>query len=124
MPTYKKEYFSDEVKELVKPSVYDIRSRYDTKLRLRMQDDKLIIRNLKKEDLVAKPRIGDIVHTVTPTERFRPEFIALKYYNDARLYWIILAANNLRDRSELIDGKVINIPSKASLYGNKGLLVR
>lgn len=124
MPTFRKEYFSEDVKDLVKPSVYNIRSRYDTKLRLRMKDDKLVVRNLKKNDLVASPKNNDIIHTVTPIERHKPELIALKYYNDARLYWIILAANSLRDRYEIVDGKIIVIPSKSSVYGNNGLLIR
>lgn len=124
MPAYKIEYFSEDVKEVVKPNVYSIKSRYDTKMRLRMQNDKLLIRSLKKPDLVAKQTANDIVHTVTPIEQYRPEYIALNYYGDARLYWIILAANNLRDRSELKDGMLISIPSKRAVYGNKGLLVR
>ena len=124
MPNYKKEYFSKEVKEIVKPSVYNIRSRYDTKIRLRMADDKLLVRNLKKTDLIAEPSSNDIIHTITPIEHLKPENTALKYYNDARLYWVILAANNMRDRTEFVDGKIIVIPAKSSLYGNNGLLVR
>ena len=124
MPSYVKDYFSKEVKEIVKPDVYNIRSRYDTKIRLRMVDDKLIVRNLKKEDLVAKPSSGDTIHTITPIEHLKPETTALNYYNDARLYWVILAANNMRDRNEFTDGKIIVIPAKSSLYGNNGLLVR
>lgn len=124
MPTFKKEYFSKDVKEIVKPDVYQINSRYDTKMRLRMQNDKLVIRNLKKKDLVAQQTSADIIHTVLPIEAHRPEAIALKYYGDARLYWIILAANNLRDRTELKDGMLINIPSKRAIYGSDGLLLR
>lgn len=124
MPEFKKEFFSEEVKEIVKPNVYEIKSRYDTKMRLRMQDDKLIVRNLKKQDLVAKVTAADIVHTVLPIEKAKPELIALKYYGDARLYWIILAANNIKDKHDLIDGMLITIPSRQAVYGNNGLLVR
>lgn len=124
MAIYRKEYFSNEVKEIVKPDVDEIRSRYDTKMRLRMSDDKLIIRRLKKDDLVAEVTTQDIIHTVTPIEVGRPENLALTYYGDARLYWVILAANNLRDRTELTDGLIITIPAIKSLYSSNGLLLR
>lgn len=124
MPDFRKEYFSKEIKDLVIPNVDNVRSRYDTKLRLRLTNDKLVIRNLKSNDLVATQKEDDIIHTVTPVEAKRPEMIALKYYGDARLYWIILAANGLRDRVELKDGMLIIIPSRSSIYGTKGLLLR
>lgn len=124
MPDFRKEYFSKEIKDLVIPNVDNVRSRYDTKLRLRLTNDKLVIRNLKSNDLVAAQREDDIIHTVTPVEAKRPEMVALKYYGDARLYWIILAANGLRDRVELKDGMLIIIPSRSSIYGTKGLLLR
>ena len=124
MPDFRKEYFSKEIKDLVIPNVDNVRSRYDTKLRLRLTNDKLVIRNLKSNDLVATQKEDDIIHTVTPVEAKRPEMVALKYYGDARLYWIILAANGLRDRVELKDGMLIIIPSRSSIYGTKGLLLR
>lgn len=123
MATYRKEFFSNDVKEIIQPDVDNIKSRYDTKIRLRMNDNKLVVRTLKSKDLVATQSSNDIVHTVTPTEAHRPENISLKYYGDARLYWVILAANNMRDRSELKNGMVITIPALKSLYGNGGILI-
>lgn len=124
MPIVKKEFFSNDVVDIVKPDVYKIRSRYDTKMRLRLDNDKLVVRNLKKPDLVANKNKNDIIHTVSPTEKHKPELIAKNYYGDARLYWVILAANSLRDRIELKDGMLITIPAKSSVYGTNGLLTR
>ena len=124
MPLYKKEYFSSDVKDIVKPDIDNIKSRYDVKIRLRMSDDKLTVRTLKKDDLKAAKTSADIMHTVLPTEINKPELLALKYYGDARLYWIILAANNLRNREDLTDGLLITIPSKKAVYSSNGLLSR
>lgn len=123
MATYRKEFFSNDVKEIIQPDVDNIKSRYDTKIRLRMNDNKLVVRTLKNKDLVATQTANDIVHMVTPAEAHRPENISLKYYGDARLYWVILAANNMRDRSELKNGIIITIPALKSLYGNGGILI-
>ena len=53
MQTYKKEYFSDEVKEVVETTKKEFKTRYDSKVRLRLEDNKIVIRNLKSPDLKA-----------------------------------------------------------------------
>ena len=123
MGAYKIEYFSKDVKALVQPSVSSIRGRYDTKVRLRREDDdRLQVRPLNKSDIVAKPTEQDIIHTVLPYEANRPDLTALNYYGDARLYWVILAANSLNNRNDYVDGLVIRIPSITSLYSDGGVL--
>lgn len=124
MITYKKEYFSNEVKEVVESNKKEYRTRYDSKVRLRLDDDKLVIRNLKSTDLKAKQSDRDIVHTVTLDERERPDLVALKFYGDARLYWVILGANGLREKSQLKEGLLIRVPAMTALYGTNGLIVR
>lgn len=124
MQVYKKEYFSDEVKEVVESTKREFKTRYDSKVRLRLEDNKLVVRNLKNPDLTATQSERDIIHTVTLDENERPDLIALKFYGDARLYWVILGANGFREKSQVKKGLVIRIPSMNSLYGSNGLIVR
>lgn len=124
MQSYKKEFFSNEVKEVVESTKKEFKTRYDSKVRLRLNDNKLVIRNLKSPDLKANQSERDIIHTVTLDERERPDLVALNFYGDARLYWVILGANGLREKSQLKEGLVIRIPSMNALYGSDGLIVR
>ena len=124
MQSYKKEFFSNEVKEVVESTKKEFKTRYDSKVRLRWNDNKLVIRNLKSPDLKANQSERDIIHTVTLDERERPDLVALNFYGDARLYWVILGANGLREKSQLKEGLVIRIPSMNALYGSDGLIVR
>ena len=124
MQSYKKEFFSNEVKEVVESTKKEFNTRYDSKVRLRLNDNKLVIRNLKSPDLKANQSERDIIHTVTLDERERPDLVALNFYGDARLYWVILGANGLREKSQLKEGLVIRIPSMNALYGSDGLIVR
>lgn len=124
MQSYKKEFFSNEVKEVVESTKREFKTRYDSKVRLRLNDNKLVIRNLKSPDLKANQSERDIIHTVTLDERERPDLVALNFYGDARLYWVILGANGLREKSQLKEGLVIRIPSMNALYGSDGLIVR
>ena len=52
MQVYKKEYFSDEVKEVVESTKREFKTRYDSKVRLRLEDNKLVVRNLKKTNFL------------------------------------------------------------------------
>ena len=124
MQSYKKEFFSNEVKEVVESTKKEFKTRYDSKVRLRLNNNKLVIRNLKSPDLKANQSERDIIHTVTLDERERPDLVALNFYGDARLYWVILGANGLREKSQLKEGLVIRIPSMNALYGSDGLIVR
>ena len=62
------------------------------------------------------------MHTVQPFEENRPDLVALKYYGDARLYWVVLAANDLKSAKDFIDGLVIRVPSIYSVYGQGGVM--
>ena len=124
MKIYKKEYFSNEVKEVVESTKKEFKTRYDSKVRLRLDDNKLVIRNLKSPDLKANQSERDIIHTVTLDEDERPDLIALNFYGDARLYWVILGANGFREKSQVKKGQLVRIPSMNSLYGSNGLIIR
>ena len=124
MQTYKKEYFSDEVKEVVETTKKEFKTRYDSKVRLRLEDNKIVIRNLKSPDLKANQSERDIIHTVTLDEDQRPDLIANKFDGDARLYWVILGANGFREKSQVRKGAIIRVPSMNALYGTDGLIVR
>lgn len=124
MTKFYSDSFSNQVKSVVTPNTQEVKSRYDNKIKLRLQDDKLIIRTLKKSDLVPDKDSRDILHYVSVSEEGRPELISSKYYNDARLYWVILSANNFREREDLKSGMTIRIPCVSSIYGSKGVLRR
>ena len=122
MGTYRIEYFSKDVKALVQPTVTNIRGRYDTKIRLRREDDTLQVRPLGRSDVVAAKTEQDVIHEVKPYESKRPDLTALEFYGDARLYWVILAANDLKSPNEYVDGMVIRVPSATSIYSKGGIL--
>ncbi len=124
MLTYKKEYFSNEVKSVIESTKQEYRTRYDSKVRLMLNDNKLVIRNLKNTDLVANKTERDIIHTITTDEDQRPDLVALQFYGDARLYWVILGANGLREKSQFKKGLLVRIPAVNSLYGSNGLIIR
>ena len=122
MGVYKIEYFSKDVKALVQPTVSNIRGRYDTKVRLRREDDTLQVRPLNRTDVVAEKTDQDIIHEVLPYEDKRPDLTALEYYGDARLYWVILAANDLSNAEGYACGLTVRIPSTKALYSKGGVL--
>jgi hypothetical protein len=116
--------FSDEVTRLAEPVSPIIKGRYDNKIKLRLNSDRLIVRNLKESDLVPVQSPNDIIHTVTLDEDERPDLIAQRFYNDPRMYWVILAANDMRERSQLKKGSIVRIPAMATIYGSKGILLK
>lgn len=126
MGRFTKMDFSDEVKDVVTPNSnkLKIRGRYDAKTKLRLDDEKITIRNLKQSDLTARRSARDLMHRVTLDEDKRPDLIALNFYGDARLYWVILGANDLREKEEVRKDMLIRIPSKDALYGANGILLR
>lgn len=41
--------------------------------------------------------------------------LAYKYYNDSKLWWVILSANNKKLESDFFSGEVIRIPTEPTL---------
>lgn len=126
MGRFTKADFSNEIKDVVNPNLNKvvIKGRYDAKTKLRLEDEKITIRNLKQSDLTARRSNSDLMHRVTVDEDRRPDLIALDFYGDARLYWVILGANDLREKEDVKVGMLLRIPAKDSLYGSNGILLR
>ena len=126
MGRFTKMDFSSEVTDVVNPNPnrIKIKGRYDAKAKLRLDDEKITIRNLKQSDLTAKETTRDLMHRVTIDEDKRPDLIALTFYGDARLYWVILGANDLREKEDIKKGMLIRIPAKDTIFGSNGLLLR
>ena len=97
--------------------------RYDKKLRLKTSDG-TVIRMIRTKDITPTSTENDSVYVVTSNERYRPDIIAYNYYGTADLYWVILAANNLKTPFEVTDGLRLIIPGLAALYSSNGLLMR
>lgn len=117
-------YSKDSVKDILVPSLSTWRSRYDLKEQLLLNDNTLVIRNLRYKDMVPNGSPDDILHIVTSAEAYRPDIIAKNVYNNASLAWIILAANNLSDVFDLTADLEITIPSPTTLYQTGGVLTR
>lgn len=68
-------------------------------------------------DNIAKNDITDIEVYITTDYANRPDLIAVDYYDDAQLAWIVLQYNDIVDiKDELIPGATITIPSKQRVY--------
>lgn len=117
-------YSKDLVKDLVIPNLVTWRSRYDLKEQLLLNNDTLVIRNLRANDMVPVRDSTDSPHIVTAGEAYRPDVVANNYYGDPRLAWIILASNDLSDIFDFVAGLEIIIPSVTSLYQSGGVLSR
>ena len=120
-----RDWYSEEyVKDIFTPKLSTWRSRYDLKEQLLLKDDILVIRNMRKSDLVPTKTSSDIEYEVEAKEAYRPDIIANKVYGDPRLAWVILAANNLKDIFTLEAGMRIIIPSAVSIYMSGGVMAR
>lgn len=117
-------YSKDLVKEVFTPDLTTIRSRYDLKEQILLKDNTLVIRNIRKNDMVPAKSSLDTEHEVEAKEAYRPDVIAYNMYGDPRLAWVILAANNLSDMLDLKAGLRIRIPSTASIYSSNGVMGR
>ena len=126
MGRFTKMDFSDEVTEVSNPNPNKImiKGRYDAKTKLRLEYEKITIRNLKQSDLTAKVSSRDIMHRVTVDEDKRPDLIALSFYGDARFYWVILGANDLREKEDVRVDMLLRIPAKDSVFGANGILLK
>lgn len=120
-----RDWYSEKyVKEIQVPNLTTWRSRYDLKECLLLQDDTLIIRNLRSSDMIPSSSSTDIQYIVDGAEAYRPDTVAEKVYGDPRLAWVILAANGLNDIFDLTANLEIIIPSSSSLYRTGGVLAK
>ena len=118
-------YSADLVNKILIPNLSTWRSRYDLKEQLLLkEDDNLVIRNMRRNDMVPKSNSLDTAHKVTASENYRPDIVAKNAYGDPRLAWVILAANDLSDMFDFVTGLEIIIPASISLYQTGGVLNR
>lgn len=110
------------VKEIIKPNITAIRSRYDTKEQLLLNNGDLVIRNMRFNDMFPAKDSNNTQHKVEGSEVHRPDVIAYNVYGDPRLAWVILSANNISDIFDLEAGMIITIPSSISLYKSGGVM--
>lgn len=120
----KKIWYADNVKDIIMQNIPVWRARYDRKDQLRMEDDTLVIRQMRLVDMVPLVTPEDSYFIVSAAEAYRPDIIAKDNYKDPNLYWVILAANGLKDPLEFKEGLEIVIPSITSLYSQGGILKR
>ena len=65
---------------------------------------------------------SDKFHKVDLRTENRLDLIALQYYNNPMLWWIIAGANNIIDAFEVPIGTVLRIPALQSVYEIGGIL--
>lgn len=115
-------YDPEQVISLMEKIEETVQSRYSSKVNMNLKNGDTIIRNLRISDLEIEESDEDIVYKIEPSERYRPDLLALKYYNNPNLAWVLLAANNMKTIFDFKDGVVIRIPNVTSLYTNGGIL--
>lgn len=118
-----KTFYSNDVSNIITPSIDSIKSRYDYKYRINT-DNTVRVRPLHKTDLVPNQNISKTMHEVSVTEQFRPEIIAYNFYNDSKLYWVIMAFNNIKFKEELYAGRLIALPDYHELFSSNGVMMR
>lgn len=68
-------------------------------------------------------REDDVYHKLEVHEVGRLDKLSQKYYNTPMLWWVIAQANDIFDPfKEIPIGTLIRIPSRQTLYGNRGML--
>lgn len=115
-------YSKSLVNDVITPKVKSIRSRYDTKERLLLDNGDLVIRNMRQNDITPVRDSNSTQHKVEGYEAYRPDVIAYNMYGNANLAWVILSANNLSDIFDLKAGMIITVPTSISLYKSGGVM--
>ena len=115
-------YDPEQVVSLMEKNEETVQSRYSSKVNMNLKNGDTIIRNLRISDLEIEESDEDVVYKIEPSERYRPDLLALRYYNNPNLAWVLLAANNMKTVFDFKDGIVIRIPNVTSLYTNGGIL--
>ena len=120
----KRTWYANTVKNIIPQNVAVWRARYDRKDQLRLDNDILVIRQMRPIDMVPQITKDASYFIVSAAEAYRPDIIANEYYKDPNLYWVVLAANGLKDPLDFKEGLEIVIPTLTSLYSQGGILKR
>jgi len=65
---------------------------------------------------------SDSFHEVHLKEVNRLDALAYEYYGDAKFWWIIAIANDIKDPFYLEQGEVLRIPSRKNVFGRDGVV--
>ena len=114
--------FSNEVNIRKLKTVPVATSRYDAKLILSTQQGEYT-RVLRLEELKSDISDVDSYYSVDIIHQYDPFRIAYEAYGTESLYWVILAANDLFDIFDLVEGLTIRIPNIIKVLGYNGLVV-
>lgn len=117
-------YDKNLVKDIIQPQEETVASRYSAKTNLVLQNNDVVVRNLRTSDIYIPESDDDTVYKIDAAEEYRPDLVAFKQYNNPALAWVILSANNMKDIFEFTSGKVIRIPEITGLYTTGGVLNR
>lgn len=96
-------------------------SRYKRMWRIRDDEGDLYQETYDEPELTN--RSDDQLHQVQPGEENRLDIVSNIYYSSPLYWWIIAQASEIFDPTVVPVGTILRIPSKQSLFGNKGLLV-
>lgn len=113
-------YFDNIVKHYPDPADRLAGSRYHHCDRIRDDEGDEYLESY--EGLSFPERPDDRYHQVEPGEVNRLDLISYKYYGTPLLYWVIAEASGLDDPQEISAGATLRIPSRAAIYGYKGVL--
>lgn len=114
--------FSNEVDTGKLKSIPVATSRYDSKVILSTKDGDYT-RVLRLNELKSDISTSDMYMNVDLLHQYDPFRIAYEYYGNSSLYWVILAANDLYDIFDLVEGMTIRIPTVLNVLGYNGLVV-
>lgn len=101
------------------PATYSTLSRYKDIRRIKIDDEDYNYPLLHETfyDFKIPESSSDTYYTVSDVEAGRLDIISLINYDNHRHWWIIALANNIIDPlEEIVQGKVLRIPSIMSLY--------
>ena len=116
--------YGNQIKSYFDSRIAVPEDRYALKTRLVDTEDRIVIRPVYKRDLDVQSSPYDIFHLVTVQDEFRPDILALDYYGDANLYWVILARNDLDTWADVKEGMSIVIPDIGTQYMRGGVMLR
>jgi len=114
--------FSNEVNVSKLKSIPVATSRYDSKVVLSTEEGDYT-RVLRLNEIKSSLSSTDGYMNVDLLHQYDPYRIAYEVYGNESLYWVILAANDLFDMMDLVEGMTIRIPNILKILGYNGLVV-
>lgn len=115
-------YDTKQITNIIEPNEEVVQTRYSNKTQMRLENGDIIIRNTRLSDIEVPESDSDTVHKIEASERYRPDLVAFRVYNNANLAWVLLSANNMKSFFEFETDVIIRIPEITSLYSSGGVL--